>query len=93
MNFDVYIPQDTVKREADIARREAEVNRREAELRRLELELRNAPGGRSSIKNWPKCCPVIHHDIAGDIPANMQGVVKAAYWSFVVRSASLFYSS
>lgn len=43
---------------------QAELNRREAELRRLELEIRNNPGAKST-KNWPKFCPVVHHDIAG----------------------------
>ncbi len=72
------------RREADLNKREAELNRREAELRRLELEIRNNPGAKST-KNWPKFCPVLHHDIAGEIPAQSQVPVRRAYWAYLVR--------
>lgn len=53
---------------------QAELNRREAELRRLELEIRNNPGAKST-KNWPRFCPVVHHDIAGGWAAEVTAVV------------------
>lgn len=84
----IYKLQD-MRKEADLARREADLNRRETELRRLEMELRNNPGGKS-VKNWPKFCPVIHHDIAGEIPASMQGTVRSVYWAFVGLIVCLF---
>lgn len=71
-------------RQADLNKREAELNKREAELRRLELELRNNPGGKST-KNWPRFCPVLHHDIAGEVPAASQVPVRRAYWAYLVR--------
>lgn len=74
------------RKEADLNKREAELNRREAELRRLELEIRNNPGAKST-KNWPKFCPVLHHDIAGEIPAQSQVPVRRAYWAYLVRRA------
>lgn len=75
------------RKEADLNKREAELNRREAELRRLELEIRNNPGAKST-KNWPKFCPVLHHDIAGEIPAQSQIPVRRAYWAYLVSPGS-----
>ena len=72
------------RKEADLSKREAELNKREAELRRLELEIRNNPGAKST-KNWPRFCPVLHHDIAGEIPAQSQVPVRRAYWAYLVR--------
>ena len=69
--------------EANLNRRERELNQRETELRRLETELRNR-GGTASNKNWPKFCPIVRHDIAGEVPAAMQGMVRCAYWAFLV---------
>ncbi|GAB4814635.1 hypothetical protein N2152v2_001681 [Parachlorella kessleri] len=68
--------------EANLNRRERELNQREQELRRLETELRNR-GGSSSNKNWPKFCPIVRHDIAGEVPAALQGMVRCAYWAFL----------
>lgn len=71
------------KKEAELNKREAELSKREAELRRLELEIRQNPGAKST-KNWPKFCPVLHHDIAGEIPAQSQVPVRRAYWAYLV---------
>ncbi|KAL4447315.1 hypothetical protein ABPG77_007348 [Micractinium sp. CCAP 211/92] len=79
------------RREADLNKREAELNRREAELRRLELEIRNNPGAKST-KNWPKFCPVLHHDIAGEIPAQSQVPVRRAYWAYLGLIWCLFFN-
>lgn len=74
------------KKETDLNKREAELNKREAELRRLELEIRNNPAAKST-KNWPRFCPVLHHDIAGEVPAQSQIPVRRAYWAYLVRWA------
>lgn len=72
-------PQD----DARLNKREELLNRREDELRRLEMELRSS-GGNKSTKNWPPFCPVVHHDIAGEVPAQMQGMVRCGYFAFLV---------
>jgi hypothetical protein len=69
--------------EGDLAAREAAVAKRERELRALQLQLRSAPGGAKTVKNWPRFCPCVHHDIEGEIPAAMQGVVRAGYYAYV----------
>lgn len=74
--------KELTTQEAELNKREAALNQREAELRRLEMELRSQGGGRST-KNWPKFCPVVHHDIAGEIPAELQRMVRGAYWAYL----------
>ena len=69
-------------RERDMAAREAALSRAEADVRRG-----GGGGGRGGgsgpDKNWPRCCPVVHHDIAGEIPASAQGAIRAAYWAYL----------
>ena len=55
-------------------RREQALERREAELKRREEELRRNGGGK--VKNWPRCYPLIYHDIEGEIPDEYQKMVK-----------------
>ncbi|KAK9819936.1 hypothetical protein WJX72_004131 [[Myrmecia] bisecta] len=66
----------------ELLRKEAELNAREKELKRREDELRRAGGGRPE-KNWPICYPITHHDIAGEVPADSQRVVRKGYYSFL----------
>eukprot|EP00271_Cylindrocystis_brebissonii_P011289 TRINITY_DN2842_c0_g1_i2.p1 TRINITY_DN2842_c0_g1~~TRINITY_DN2842_c0_g1_i2.p1 ORF type:complete len:253 (+),score=30.33 TRINITY_DN2842_c0_g1_i2:82-840(+) len=35
------------------------------------------------VKNWPPFFPILHHDIANDIPLHLQSVMRAAYWSWL----------
>ncbi|KAL6751308.1 scamp family-domain-containing protein [Haematococcus lacustris] len=72
-------------READLQKREAAVKSKEEELRRREHELALAGGLKK--KNFPRCFPMWHHDIAGEIPPQSQRVVKELYlcwWGLVV---------
>jgi hypothetical protein len=48
--------------------KEKELRAKEAELRKLETDLR-ATGALRPEKNWPRCCPFTHHDIAGEVGA------------------------
>ncbi|GFH11500.1 secretory carrier-associated membrane protein, partial [Haematococcus lacustris] len=66
-------------READLQKREAAVKAKEEELRRRENELALAGGLKK--KNFPWCFPLWHHDIAGEIPAESQRVVRELYLS------------
>ncbi|KAL4858531.1 Secretory carrier-associated membrane protein 1 [Chlorella vulgaris] len=79
------------KKESELNKREAELNKREAELRRLELEIRQNPGAKST-KNWPKFCPILHHDIAGEVPAQSQIPVRRAYWAYLGLILCLFWN-
>lgn len=46
--------------------KEKELRAKEAELRKLEEGLRST-GALKPEKNWPRCCPFTHHDIAGEV--------------------------
>lgn len=70
------------KTEKNLDKREAELNRREAELRRLEQELQRGAG---TLKNWPPYCAFTYHDIRAEIPQPLQGMVRSAYWAYLVR--------
>jgi hypothetical protein len=70
---------------SDLSRREADLKRREADVARREAALR-ASGAAPSNKNWPRFWRILHHDIAGDIPAERQGLVRLGYvaWCLIV---------
>jgi hypothetical protein len=65
--------KDVAAREAALAKREQEVKRREAAL-----ASRGAAGiDPMMIKNFPSCCPMVHHDIINDIPEYNKGIMRA----------------
>jgi hypothetical protein len=68
--------------EADLQRREADLQRREASL--------TAAG--ASKKNWPRCYPLVHHDIAGDIPADRQRLVRTAYFAWCLVASGYIWN-
>lgn len=51
--------------DADLRRREDALARREEALRRREDELRSRGGGK--VRNWPRCYPLMYHDIEGEV--------------------------
>nr|BAJ92624.1 predicted protein [Hordeum vulgare subsp. vulgare]BAK03193.1 predicted protein [Hordeum vulgare subsp. vulgare]BAK04870.1 predicted protein [Hordeum vulgare subsp. vulgare] len=72
---------------------ESDLRRREADIKRREESLKNA-GVPMEEKNWPPFFPIIHHDIANEIPANVQklqylafaswlGIVLCLSWNFI----------
>uniref|UniRef100_A0A061S8P6 Secretory carrier-associated membrane protein n=1 Tax=Tetraselmis sp. GSL018 TaxID=582737 RepID=A0A061S8P6_9CHLO len=78
------------QREKELQQREAELAKREAEVSRLQVEgKRNNPVG---DKNWPYCCPVIHHDIQAEIPAAWKGPVTKAFWSYLGLAVCLVWN-
>ncbi|KAK4345031.1 hypothetical protein RND71_035207 [Anisodus tanguticus] len=72
----VDIPLDSAKdlnREKELNAREADLRRREAEVKRIEEALAGA-GVVIEERNWPPCLPIIHHDIANEIPIHLQKI-------------------
>uniref|UniRef100_A0A0E0DHT8 Secretory carrier-associated membrane protein n=1 Tax=Oryza meridionalis TaxID=40149 RepID=A0A0E0DHT8_9ORYZ len=93
----VDVPLDTMGDSKSKARElsswETDLKRREADIKRREEALRNA-GVPMEDKNWPPFFPIIHHDIANEIPANLQklqylafaswlGIVLCLSWNFI----------
>ena len=79
------------KREQQLEVRESELKMREKELKDLEAKLK-ASGQLVAPKNWPPCCPILRHDIAKDIPPQMQNSVKLVYVSFVFGVLCFFWT-
>ncbi|XP_031106045.1 secretory carrier-associated membrane protein 1-like isoform X2 [Ipomoea triloba] len=84
---------DLKKREKELLAREAELKKREEELQRKEDAIKRA-GIVIEENNWPPFFPVIHHDIANEIPIHLQrlqyvafttylGLVLCLCWNFV----------
>ncbi|XP_004504993.1 secretory carrier-associated membrane protein-like isoform X2 [Cicer arietinum] len=98
----VDIPLDT---STDLKKKEKELQSKEADLRRREQEVRRKEeaAARAGIvleeKNWPPFFPIIHHDIANEIPVHLQklqyvafttllGLVLCLLWNVIAVTAA-----
>jgi secretory carrier-associated membrane protein len=64
----------------NLAAREAALAKREADVRRREAALAQRGGAAIDpmlVKNFPSCCPMVHHDIANDIPSYNKNIMRA----------------
>ncbi|KAI8922258.1 scamp family-domain-containing protein [Powellomyces hirtus] len=66
-------------RELELQRREADVAQREARLRDRERAV-----GTFNPPNWPKCRPMIYHDIEKEIPVRGRWLVKRIYLAWML---------
>ncbi|XP_047970436.1 secretory carrier-associated membrane protein 3-like isoform X2 [Salvia hispanica] len=64
---------DLKKKERELQAKESELKRREQEVRRKEEAAARA-GIVLEEKNWPPFFPIIHHDIANEIPIHLQKI-------------------
>ncbi|KAG6508575.1 hypothetical protein ZIOFF_033949 [Zingiber officinale] len=98
----VDIPLDTSndmkKKEKELKIKEEQLNKREKELKRREEAAARA-GIMIEEKNWPPFFPIIHHDIASEIPIHVQrlqyvafasllGLVACLLWNFIAVTAA-----
>ncbi|XP_057472026.1 secretory carrier-associated membrane protein isoform X2 [Actinidia eriantha] len=80
------IPLDT---SSDLKKRERELQAKETELRKREQEVKRKEeaAARAGItleeKNWPPFFPIIHHDIANEIPIHLQRLQYVAFTTFL----------
>ncbi|XVF40568.1 hypothetical protein PTKIN_Ptkin01aG0124000 [Pterospermum kingtungense] len=74
--------QDLKKKERELQAKEAELRRREQDVRRREEAAARA-GIVLEEKNWPPFFPIIHHDIANDIPVHLQRLQYVAFSTFL----------
>ncbi|MED6135007.1 Secretory carrier-associated membrane protein 1 [Stylosanthes scabra] len=101
----VDIPLDSAKdlkaREKELEAREAELKKREQDLKRKEEAIAKA-GIVIEEKNWPPLFPLIHHDIAAEIPIHLQkiqyvafttwlGIVTCLTWNLVAVTVAWIY--
>ncbi|KAK9936297.1 hypothetical protein M0R45_013146 [Rubus argutus] len=91
----VDIPIDAT---GDLKKRERELQAKEAELRRREevVKRKEDAAARAGIvleeKNWPSFFPLIHHDIANEIPIHLQRVQYVAFTTWLGIIACLFWN-
>ena len=82
----VDIPLDTTndskKKGQELAAWEADLKRREKEIKRREEAVSRA-GVPVDDKNWPPFFPIIHHDIANEIPVHAQRLQYLAFASWL----------
>lgn len=82
----VDIPLDTMndpkKKGKELAAWEADLKRREKDIKRREEAVSRA-GVPSDNKNWPPFFPIIHHDIANEIPVHAQRLQYLAFASWL----------
>ncbi|XP_059068085.1 secretory carrier-associated membrane protein isoform X2 [Cryptomeria japonica] len=74
--------KDTKKREKDLEAWEAELRRKEQELKRRE-EIVARSGVVIQEKNWPPFFPIIHNDIAREIPPHAQRLMYVTFASWL----------
>lgn len=81
---------------SDVRSREEELARREEALRIREANAAQAQEDALKYgikkKNWPICCPITHHDIAGEIPDGSKFNVRVAYGLFYVTFFALWWN-
>ncbi|XP_051129736.1 secretory carrier-associated membrane protein 1-like isoform X2 [Andrographis paniculata] len=66
----------------ELRAREAELNKWEQELKRREDAIKRS-GGLGEKKNWPPFFPLIHNDIANEIPVHLQRMQYVAFTTFL----------
>ncbi|PIA25990.1 hypothetical protein AQUCO_10200040v1 [Aquilegia coerulea] len=80
------IPLDSAK---DLKKKEKELQAKEAELKKREQDVKRKEdaAARAGIvleeKNWPPFFPIIHHDIANEIPIHLQRMQYTAFATFL----------
>lgn len=91
----VDIPLDSA---GDLKKRERELQARETELRKREevVKRKEEAAARAGIvleeKNFPPFFPIIHHDIANDIPIHLQRLQYIAFTTYLGLVLCLFWN-
>lgn len=76
----------------NLAQKEAELNAKEAELKRKEAELDRRGATLPPAKNWPSCCPVVHHDIAGEVQSRWSLRIMVYSWGGAISFIASYFT-
>ncbi|KAE8696616.1 Secretory carrier-associated membrane protein 1 [Hibiscus syriacus] len=85
------IPLDTHSTE-DVTSKEKELRAKEAELKRREEVALSAARIVIEVKNWPAFFPIIHNDIANEIPVHLQTIMYVAFATLIGLVICLLYN-
>ena len=44
------------------------------------------------VKNWPRCYPILHHDIPAEVPAGRQRLVGIGYLTWILVCTAYLYN-
>ncbi|XP_062196321.1 secretory carrier-associated membrane protein 5-like [Phragmites australis] len=80
--------EDPKKRERELLSWEQDLKRRERDIKQRE-DAMNRAGVTVELKNWPQFFPIIHHDIANEIPIHAQKLQYTAFASWLGFAACL----
>ncbi|KAJ0254638.1 Secretory carrier-associated membrane protein 3 [Hirschfeldia incana] len=83
--------QNLTKKEKELQAKEADLRRREQEVKRKEDAAARA-GITIEVKNWPPFFPLIHHDIASEIPVHLQRLQYTAFATYLGLVLCLFWN-
>jgi hypothetical protein len=75
----------------ELSRREVAVAEREAYVKELENKLKDG-GIDIKPKNWPKCKPILYHNIEAEVPTPNQPCCKAGYVCWMLSVASYIFN-
>ncbi|XP_076943728.1 secretory carrier-associated membrane protein 3-like [Bidens hawaiensis] len=85
-------PAILIKKQKELEAKEAELNKREEVIQIKEEALSRSMFLTFSLNNWPPFYPLVHHDIAGDIPIHLQRTQYVAYATLLGVPISLFWN-
>ncbi|KAF3443859.1 hypothetical protein FNV43_RR13549 [Rhamnella rubrinervis] len=83
--------RDVKAKEKELKAKEAELRKREQELKRREDAIQRA-GIIIEEKNWPPFFPLIHHDIATEIPIHLQRIQYVAFTTYLGLALCLLWN-
>uniref|UniRef100_A0A7N0VMX5 Secretory carrier-associated membrane protein n=1 Tax=Kalanchoe fedtschenkoi TaxID=63787 RepID=A0A7N0VMX5_KALFE len=83
--------KDLKKKEKELQAKEAELKRREQDVKRKEDAAAQA-GIVIDEKNWPPFFPIIHHDIANEIPIHLQRLQYVAFTTLLGLTICLLWN-
>ncbi|KAE8686859.1 Secretory carrier-associated membrane protein 1 [Hibiscus syriacus] len=89
--LDTHSTKDITAKEKKLKAKEAELKRREEELTRKEEAIKKA-GIVIEVKNWPAFFPIIHNDIANEIPIHLQTTMYVAFATLIGLVICLLYN-
>ena len=82
------IQMDVMRRQEQLDLKEKELIAREAELKKQQEQMIR-DGTLKPKKNWPRCYPITHHDIAGDVSSSWS---KSKDWAFESKIEGHFWA-
>ncbi|KAL1215938.1 Secretory carrier-associated membrane protein 3 [Cardamine amara subsp. amara] len=83
--------QDLKKKEKELQAKETELRRREQDVKRRE-DAAARSGIVLEVKNWPPFFPLIHHDIANEIPVHLQRLQYVTFATYLGLVLCLFWN-